>query len=551
MMKRRNFLKICSAGVTPFMVNGFKFRPFANRKMAQLLSTCDGVEDRTLILIQLKGGNDGINTIIPIAQYDDYANLRPYIRVPDSGLEKYITLDNTLPAADQVGLHPVMTAMKALYDKGWVSVVQGVGYENLNQSHFKGTDLWLSAGDGTPENFNIHSGWMGRTLNAMYPDVLGEPTADYPDPLGIQVGDPYPSLGFHTETEHLNSINLSGQDPEGFYTLIQSIGGAPILNVPDSEYGVELEYIMGVENSVDLYSQRITQTFNDGANALSYPDSDLANQLKTVARLIKGGCRTKIFLCSMGGFDTHGSQTGDSVLLGQHPELLQNLSEAVKAFFDDLDAMDLADQVMACTFSEFGRCARENGSYGTDHGTLAPMLIFGKGAEAGVVGTNVNMGNVTGDGQLQGMQFDYRQVFGTLVQDWLGANNYAMEQAMFDGYNKLSIVNSNYVVSPDCYIGGAVSVFDPFVSKKQLAVFPNPAATSTEVSFRSDNSFPAMLTLHSLGGKLVSSMQVQVQPGNNLFYLNVHSLPAGPYFVRIENRLNGVAEVSKLNVIRN
>lgn len=549
-MKRRNFLQILSAGVTPFMVNGFNFRPFANRKMAQLLSTCDGVEERTLILIQLKGGNDGINTIIPIAVYDDYANLRPYIRVPDSGLEKYITLDNTLPGADQVGLHPVMGAMKDLYDKGWVSVVQGVGYENINQSHFKGTDLWLSGGDGTPENFNIHSGWMGRTLNAMYPDVLGEPTPDFPDPLGIQVGDPYPSLGFHTETEHLNSINLSGQDPEGFYTLIQSIGGAPILNVPDSEYGVELEYIMGVENSVDLYSQRITQTFNAGSNALTYPDSDLANQLKTVARLIKGGCRTKIFLCSMGGYDTHGSQTGDSVLLGPHPSLLQNLSEAVKAFFDDLEAMSLADQVMACTFSEFGRCARENGSYGTDHGTLAPMLIFGKGAEAGVVGTNLNLAGVTDDGQVYGTQYDYRQVFTTLVQDWLGANNYALEQAMFDGYNKLPLVNSTFVVNPDCYIGGAVSVFDPVREQRRLSVYPNPAVSTAEVNFRSDNNFPANLTLHSLGGKLVSSMQVQIQTGGNQYFLNVRNLPSGPYFIRLENRLNGVAEVMKINVIR-
>lgn len=550
-MKRRNFLKIFSAGaVTPFVVNGHAMRPFANRRMASLLSTCEGVSDRTLVLIQLKGGNDGVNMIIPIAQYDDYANLRPYIRVPDSGLEKYITLDGTLAAPDQVGLHPVMTAMKDLYDRGWVSVVQGVGYENLNQSHFKGTDLWLSGGDGTPDNFNIRTGWMGRTLNAMYPDVMGAPTPEFPDPLGIQVGDPYPSLGFHTETEHLNSINLSGQDPEGFYTLIQSIGGAPLVNVPDSEYGDELEFIMGVEKSVDLYSERITETFNAGMNALSYPDTDLSNQLKTVARLIKGGCRTKIFLCSMGGFDTHGSQTGDSVLLGQHPGLLENLSESVKAFLDDLDAMGLAEQVMACTFSEFGRCARENGSYGTDHGTLAPMLIFGKGAESGVVGTNVNMGNVSDDGQLQGQQYDYRQVFTTLVQDWLGANNYALEQAMFDGYNKLPLVGAAYVVSPDCYIGESVSVYDPFAVKRRLSVFPNPATTSTEIAFRSDVAFPAMLTLHSLGGQLVSSGQVQVQPGPNLYYLNVHALPAGPYFVRLENRLNGAAEVARISVVR-
>ena len=158
-MKRRNFLKILPPlSISPFVVNGFPMQPFANSKLARILTTCDGIEDRILVLIQLKGGNDGLNTIIPIAQYDDYVNLRAETHIPDTGLNQFIKLDNTLPGADQVGLHPVMTGVKELYDKGWAKVVQGVGYENINQSHFKGTDLWLSGGDGTPENYDIKSG---------------------------------------------------------------------------------------------------------------------------------------------------------------------------------------------------------------------------------------------------------------------------------------------------------------------------------------------------------------------------------------------------------
>lgn len=554
-MKRRNFLKIFpAAGVSPFLVNGFPMRPFSNTKISQILNSCDGVEDRVLILIQLKGGNDGVNTIIPINQYDRYAELRPVIRVPETGPDKFINLDGTLPSADQVGLHPVLTSMKEMYEKGWMNVVQGVGYEGLNGSHFKGTDLWMSGGDGTPEKFNLRSGWMARALQAMYPDVLGAPIPpDKVYPLGIQVGDPNPSLGFHSETEHQNVINLYGQDPAGFYSLVQTIGGAPLPNVPDSEYGDELAYIMGVEKAVDEYSVYITQAFNAGSNAISnYPQTTLAYQLKTIARLIKGGCKTKIYLCNMGGFDTHGDQLAPEgiVTVGGHAELLRNLADSVKFFLNDMEAMGLGEQVAACTFSEFGRCARENGSAGTDHGTLAPMMVFGKGIKSGINGTNVDLTNLAGDNQLQGMQFDYRQVFTTLLQDWLGASNEVLTATMFEGYDKIPLLDSAVVVSPDCYIGTTVGVWDKTTDKPSITVSPNPAAVRAEVAVRSTAPFDAQLTLHSLGGSLVSAQSMRIQAGVSRAYLDVRQLPPGHYFIRVENKSTGQAEVVKLLVSR-
>ena len=370
-------------------------------------------------------------------------------------------------------------------------------------------------------------------------------------PLGIQIGDPYPSLGFHTETEHQNSINLYGQDPDGFYSLVQTIGGAPLSNIPVSDYGDELKYIMGVEDSVDQYSQYITQAFMAGSNAITdYPQTGLADQLKTVARLVKGGCKTKIYLCSMGGFDTHGSQIppeGD-ITKGRHANLLRNLSDSVKTFYDDLEGMGLADKIVSCTFSEFGRCARENGSAGTDHGTLAPMFIIGKALSGGVQGTNVDLSNLAGDNQLQGQQFDYRQVFTTLLQDWLGASNYVLEQTMFEGYVKLPVISSTYTVPPECYI--ATNVIDQGPAGSTLNVFPNPAKYRTQVSFYSQGAFPARLSLHSLGGALLQVQQVQVQNGNNLYHFDVAQLPPGAYFVRLENGINGKAQVVKLSVMR-
>ena len=552
-MQRRNFLKILpAAGVTPFAVNGFAMRPFANTRMANLLANCDAVADRVLILIQLKGGNDGLNTLVPLDQYPAYAKLRPTIKIPDAGTDKYLNLDSTLPLADQVGLHPVLTSLKAMYDKGWVNVVQGVGYENLNQSHFKGADIWLSGGDGTKENFNIKTGWMGRALNAMYPEVKGFPTEKMKYPLGIQVGDPNPSLGFHTDTEHRNNINLSGQDPDGFYTLVQTIGGAPLTNVPDSEYGVELAYIMGVEKAVDLYSEYISAAFKAGSNAVStYPQHQLAWQLKTIARMIKGGCKTKIYLCSMGGFDTHGSQIAPEgkITLGNHAELLATLADSVKAFMDDLDKMGLGEKVMACTFSEFGRCAKENGSSGTDHGTLAPMFVFGKTADAGVSGTNVNLTNLSGDNQLQGQQHDYRSVFTTLLQDWLGASNYALEQTNFDTFGKLALVGAPHIVSPDCYVG-TTSIWDDAAgpTAPNMTLSPNPASTRSEVAFQSPRAFRARLSAYSMAGSLLHTQIVQVQPGTNYFYLEVRRWPAGTYVVRLEDVASGKAEVGRLSV---
>ena len=550
-MKRRNFLKIFpAAGVSPFVVNGFPMRPFSNSKIARLLNSCDGVDDRILVLIQLKGGNDGINTIIPIAQYDTYAALRPVIKIPETGPERYIKLDNTIPAADQVGLHPVMTGMKELYDKGWMSVVQGVGYEGLNGSHFKSTDLIMSGGDGTPDKYNLRSGWLARALQSMYPDIMGAPIP--PDdvfPLGIQVGDPNPSLGFHAETDHQNVINLYGQDPAGFYSLVQTIGGAVIPTVPDSEYGDELKYIMGVEKAVDEYSVYITQAFDAGSNAITdYPQTTLAYQLKTVARLIKGGCKTKIYLCNMGGFDTHGDQLAPEgiVTLGGHAELLKNLSNAVKFFFNDLDAMGLGEQVVACTFSEFGRCAKENGSKGTDHGTLAPMFVFGKSIKAGVNGTNVDLANLSNDNQVQGMQFDYRQVFTTLLQDWLGASDQTLVDTMFDGFDKIPIIDDAMIADPDCYIGTTVNVWEGIQTASSLTVFPNPAIARAEVAYTSTKNFDAQLSLHSLGGALINNKQIRVQSGKNRYYLDVSSLPPATYFVRIENKTSGEAKVSKL-----
>lgn len=451
-MKRRDFFKrTAPLAAAPFVLNAIPYNTFATPSMVAGFGSCDGVDERVLVLIQLEGGNDGINTVVPLEQYATYATLRPNLKLNLTDLHQ-IT-DSNLTSADHVGLHPSLTGLKSLYDIGQLNIIQGVGYTDSNQSHFKSTDLWLTGGDGTPSKSNYDTGWMGRYLTNVFPGVAGNPTSFMQDPLGIQLGSKKPSLGFNSHEEQASAINLSGQDPSGFYELVSEIGGVTPENLGNSEYATEMEFIIGVQNSTSTYAQRITQVFNDGTTTGTYPTDYLASQLKTVAKLISGGCKSKIYLCTQFGYDTHNNQIEENdPTSGNHANLMLTLSNAIKAFQDDLNTQGLANKVLTATFSEFGREAPENGSMGTDHGTLAPMFIVGAGLKGGITGTNVNLSNLVQNGtQLTGMQHDYRQVYATILQDWLGASDDTLQAAYFDNYDKLDLIDNNMVVDPSCY----------------------------------------------------------------------------------------------------
>ena len=450
---RRKFVQ--ALGFAPFFLNGVYGKAFGRSNM--IANAISKMSDRCVILVRLPGGNDGLNNIVPINQYNyyktDVAALRPTIGLPNVGQTGgLINLDATLSINDQVGFHPSLQGFKDLYDIGKMNLVQGVGYTQQNFSHFKSTDLWLTGGDGTQANFNIPDGWMARYLEANFPNYNGSPTTNMPDPLGIQLGDVQPSTGFHSEAQHAVEINLSGQDPAGFYTLISSIGGQPLQNIPAGEYGDELSYIMNVEQSVSNYSQRISSVFNKmgNVNTISYPNTTLANQLKTVARLLNGGSKTKVFLTTMSSnFDTHSAQVvSGATNTGNHANTLSQLSQAIKTFMTDINNMGLGNNVIMATFSEFGRKAKENGTFGTDHGTLSPIFVFGNGVRAGVTGTNVDLSpTAISNGQLTKMLGgginDYRQVFTTILQDWLGADQNIINSTLFGNYlnQKLNIID--------------------------------------------------------------------------------------------------------------
>ena len=532
-MKRRNFIKLSATASALTMLPADVFALFKSAGM----TSCPNVNQKKIVLIQLAGANDGLNTVVPINQYDAYAALRPNIKLAPPGVNGIINLDTTLPIAQQVGLHPALTGFKSLYDSGFMKVIQGVGYPSQDKSHFKSTDLWLTGGDGTPANNFIGSGWIGRFLENYYTNYL---TANYP--LGIQLGSSDNSLGFHGENQSGMSININGQDPSGFYNVINGLGGAPPSNIPVSEYGSLIQFILDNDSTTNTYAQTISTAFNSGSNSLTYANTSLSNQLKTVARFISGGLQTKVYLVKIGGFDTHDTQVASNTTthLGTHASLMAQISAAIQSFITDLNNQNLGDDVVAVTFSEFGRKAAENGNLGTDHGEIAPMFVFGKSIQPGISGTNVNLAEavVANNFQIRTVQHDYRRIFSTIMQDWLGASSPTLDLTFYNnttnsGFssNKIpNLIKTQNLVTPPCY--NNVALDNPtFEVKNEVQVFPNP--TSETITIHAQNAISS-IEVYTIDGRLVQNYKNTLT--SNEFKINVQSYSVGIYNLKINTQ---------------
>ena len=338
------------------------------------------------------------------------------------------------------------------------------------------------------------------------------------------------------------AINISGQDPSGFYSELNGLGGAPPSVIANSDYGLELQYIIDTDRLSNQYSQAISNAFNSGNNTNSYPDTDLSNQLKTVARLISGGLETKIYIVRIGGFDTHNNQNNnENTIEGKHNDLLTEVSEAIRSFFVDLDSQSLSDDVVGLTFSEFGRKAKENGNFGTDHGEIAPMFVFGKPVNGGVSGNNVDLSEATSDNnfQLETVQFDYRQIFGTLLQNFLGSNDTVIDTAFFNYTNNQSFTNSkinelikdSFSVGVDCYSQTlSLEEFNPQTPHKEWFVYPNPVRNLLQVHSAKELTTIQYRVLNNRSQIILQGTQ---HLKNGKLEVNTERLESGVYFIQI------------------
>ncbi len=482
-MKRNEFLQMVgklSIG-TPLMVNGLyaKANALANA-MNYLPSTainCGDVNDRVLVIVRLAGANDGLNTLVPLSQYDTYANLRPTLKLSQTGINKVITLDSTLPSTKSMGLHPTLTGFKSLYDSGKMAVINGVAYPTSSYSHFASENIMFAGKDGTANSLN--DGMMGRYLGSVYPGLAGRPNSTMQDPLALHFGSSNPVLMFNNTTQPSIEYNMYGLQN----TLFSQLRTLP----NNSESAALIDYISQIEVSSNSYHDRILNLFYAGRNSTTvYPNptgSDFARQLKTVARLINGGSKTKIFQVTMGGFDTHVNQIGDgmdtSSHIGYHARLLTDLSNSIVAFLDDLQNLGLGDRVMTVSFSEFGRQVKENGNSGTDHGDLSPFFVFGNQVKGGVLGDCPTLPSLTSTNpnyyDASQRKYDYRQIYTTLLQDWLGASNNVLQNTGFSSFAtpamKLDLVKTDQNASPSC-----------LSDQINLCTNPNETFTATKVT---------------------------------------------------------------------
>jgi uncharacterized protein (DUF1501 family) len=394
---RRDFLK--TSGLVAF---GATVPTFLGRTA---LAADAGKKDTILVVVQLTGGNDGLNTVIPYADAE-YAKLRPTLKIPKEQVKKL---------NDSLGLHPALDGMAKLYEDGAMAVVQGVGYPNPSQSHFRSMDIWQAASMADA----LSEGWIGKALKHAPNPAFHVAYKNEAAPLAL-AGAParVPSI---TSLADFQLRVTDGPDVREQKAIIEGAAkmpdemsrrpAAPGAPAP----GNLLDYVS--RTAVNTYdsSKRLQELGKNYQPKEPYPQTGLADRLKLAAQLIDGGLGARIFYVSIDGFDTHAGQGG---INGPHAALWREVSGAITAFYKDLAARGHKDRVCVMTFSEFGRRAKENGSKGTDHGAAAPMFLVGGRVKAGVVGehpslSKLEMGNLK-------HAVDFRQVYAAVLDGWLG-----------------------------------------------------------------------------------------------------------------------------------
>lgn len=403
-MKRRNFLKAAPIITLPLLIKGFPVEAMTQSPLLQLLGQQTLMNGRILVLVQLSGGNDGLNTVLFLDQYAALTNARANILIPQASV---LALNNTTAT----GLHPVMTEMQNLFNTGMMNIVQGVSYPNPNFSHFRATDIWLT---GAASDQYLTTGWLGRTLDDQFPGYPeGYPNTTMPDPLAIQIGAQASAM---TQTSQTNAA-FTVTDPSSFYNFVNGSTDP----VPATPYGNELSFLRLAQQETNQYASVIKAANTSGANLATYPASNsLASQLKIVARLIKGGLKTPLYIVNHpNSFDNHTGQTDPTDhTIGVHANALGILSKAIGAFQQDLGLLGIQDRVTGMTFTEFGRRIKSNASDGTDHGTSIPMFFFGSKLNPGLTGANPLLPANAGVNDQIPMTYDFRQVYYTVLKDW-------------------------------------------------------------------------------------------------------------------------------------
>ena len=398
LIKRKEFIQAGSLATASLMLPKF-LKAFEGSALVPM-------GNKVVVILQLSGGNDGLNTIIPVRN-DLYYKARPKL-----GIAK----DKALSVTDEVGLHPALTGFKELYDDGSLSVLNNVGYPNPDRSHFRSMDIWHTASQSTDYWTN---GWVGRYLDAQCKGC-DKPTQ------AIELDD---VLSLALKGENIKGIAV--KDPRRLYGTANEKFFRDVMKNHKDEKG---------EQPVDYLYKTMAETLSSAdyifkqsrlhpTNA-EYPKTDLGNSMKTIASLIYSEINTKVYYVSLGSFDTHINQDA------QQQRLFTEMNDAVKAFVKDLKAQHRFDDVLLFTFSEFGRRVQQNASNGTDHGTANNMFLISGGLkQKGVLNPMPNLADLN-EGDLK-YNVDFKDVYATILNKWLKADDKAILQQQYNYLNFL------------------------------------------------------------------------------------------------------------------
>jgi len=428
-MERKHFLHtLAHVAAAPTIFSSLAFNKLDFSTNSFLSNTIE--EGRIIVIIRMNGGNDGLNTVIPLDHMSALSNARPHVILPEN---KIVSL-----GSNDVGLHPALSDFKTLFSEDRLKIIQNVGYPNPDFSHFRSTDIWQSASD-SDEYFN--SGWIARYIedkHPTYPEAY--PTEAYPHPLAVEINGGSSMLF----TGEKSFTSFQAGNPSNFQEIINEFDN----EYPSDNKGNKLKYLQLIAKQSMVYSKIVKEKYENGKNTVSYGNSNLERQLEIVSQLINGGLKSRVYLVDFGGFDTHDTQVDSSDRTkGQHAALLQELNDAVTTFIKNLDASGLSDNVLAMTFSEFGRTIVSNGSNGTDHGTAAPLFIFGNKVDPTILGNNPYIpSNISWQDNLA-VEFDFRQVYSSLINQWMGGGPTTSKDILFKDFDELQIVSKEYVDS--------------------------------------------------------------------------------------------------------
>ncbi|AWM33977.1 DUF1501 domain-containing protein [Hymenobacter nivis] len=511
-MKRRDFLQNTAAATAgAALLGGLPVGAYGYSPELVALTNATTASNKVLVIVQLQGGNDGLNMIIPRDQYGALLAARANIALPEAAV---------LPLTAATGIHPAMAALQNLYQNGQVGVVQSVGYPTPNFSHFRATDIWTS---GSSSDVTLTTGWAGRYLDGEYPGFpTGYPSAQSPDPLAVTIG----SVVSNCVQGPAVNMGMAIASTSSFYQLLS--GGVDA--APATPAGHELTFIRQVVAQTQVYTTTIQAAAGRAKNLSPlYPtagQNGLADQLKIVAQLVAGGLSTRIYVCNMGGFDTHALQvpaTGPTTG-GTHAALLGKLAEAVAAFQDDLVRLGLQDRVVGLTFSEFGRRIRSNAGLGTDHGSAAPLFVFGSRVNPIVHGANPQLPAAASVNDNIPLQFDFRSIYTSILQDWFQVAPSTLQALFGQSFPYVPVLRPATALAA----GSAAQV-------AEFSVFPNPVPRGGQatVAYQSAGGHVQVAVLDALGRQVQVAFDRALAAGAQQLPLDLAGLAAGAYYCQV------------------